>query len=52
MAEEALTLYLEDMNPKDIPRSSTKDSIEKDIKSNQKVYRIEAEIEQRLCYGD
>ncbi|MEN2773867.1 type II toxin-antitoxin system HicB family antitoxin [Acetivibrio clariflavus] len=41
MAKEALQLYLEDMNQKDIPQPSNKDSIEKIIKPNQKIYCIE-----------
>ncbi|HOP94072.1 MAG TPA: type II toxin-antitoxin system HicB family antitoxin [Acetivibrio thermocellus] len=41
MAKEALQLYLEDMNQKDIPQPSNKDSIEKTISPNQKIYYIE-----------
>lgn len=41
MAKEALQLYLEDMNQKDIPLPSNKDNIGNDIKPNQKIYCIE-----------
>lgn len=41
MAKEALQLYLEDMNEVNIPQASSKETLEKNIKPNQKVIDIE-----------